>query len=136
MRPRRDCGFTLVESLVAVTLLALLFGALLPVFQNGLTVLGRGDRHLRAVHIAQSLLSVEASGQAENGAAAPRPARAAGEQGDFAWQVLREAYDGDDGAPLLDARAAVVLVRVTAVVTWPGNVHGVRLSTLAVDAVR
>jgi hypothetical protein len=88
------------------------------------------------VHIAQSLLSVEASGQVGNGAAAPRQARAAGEQGDFAWQVLREAYDADDGAPPLDAQAAVVLVRVTAVVTWPGNAHGVRLSTLAVDAVR
>lgn len=136
MRPRHEGGFTLVESLVAVTLLALLFGALLPVFQNGLAVLGRGDRHLRAMQIAQSLLSVEASGQAGTVAEAPRPARAAGEEGDFSWQVLREAYDGNDGAPVLDARAAIVPVRVTAVVTWPGNVHGVRLSTLALESVR
>lgn len=136
MRRRLGSGFTLVETLVAVTLLALLFGALLPVFQNGLAVLARGDRHLRAVQIAQSLLAVETQGFAGGEDAAPRPTHATGEEGDFAWRVLREVYDEEDGDLVLDDDAALVLVRVTAMVSWPGNAHGVRLSTLAMERAR
>lgn len=136
MRRRCGRGFTLVETLVAMTLLALLFGALLPVFQNGLAVLARGDRHLRAIQIAESLLNVEAEGLEYSMEAAPRPAHSAGEEGDFAWRVLREIYTEDDGGPVLDEQAALMLVRVTAMVTWPENAHGIRLSTLTVELRR
>lgn len=127
-------GFTLVETLVAITVLALMFGALMPVFHNGLAVLTRGDRHLRAVQIAQSLLDAQTLDPVP-GADAPAAA-AAGEQGDFAWSVQREAYAADDGAPVPEVDAALVLVRVSATVSWPGNASGVRLSTLAVEPAR
>lgn len=129
-------GFTLVETLVAITVLALMFGALMPVFHNGLAVLARGDRHLRAVQIAQSLLDAQTVDAAPGADTAARATRSVGEHGDFAWSVQREAYAGDDGAPVPDPDAALVLVRVSATVTWPGNASGVRLSTLAVEPAR
>lgn len=131
-RAPRAQGFTLVETLVAMTLLALLFGALLPVFQNGLAVLGRGDDQVRAVQLAQSLLARDAASLPAD-TDVPVPARSSGEEGRYAWSVVREPYvHGDDALPLA-TRSGLTLVRVTALVTWAANEHGVRLSTLALE---
>ena len=50
-------GFTLLEVLVAFTLLALLFGALFQVFAGGLTVTRSGEVQSRAVLLAKSKLA-------------------------------------------------------------------------------
>ena len=76
MRCRSEAGFTLLETLVAVTMLALLCGALMPLFQQGLTLLERGDRHGRAVLLAQGLLERQVA--SPDGDAAQ-----SGESGDF-----------------------------------------------------
>lgn len=125
-------GFTLVEALVAVTLLALLFGALMPVFQQGLSVLERGDRRTRAVLLAQSVLErytvsmTEAQGALES--------EASGEEDGFAWQVTREPYAADDGGPAADLEAqGLALMLVRARVQWPPGDNGITLATLVLE---
>lgn len=128
MRRRAQRGFTLLETLVAVTMLALLCGALMPLFQQGLTLLERGDRHGRAVLLAQGLLESQV---AAGGSAEPQ----SGQSGGFEWEVSREAYDAStDGGPPLDAETATWrLARLVAQVRWEGGGDGVRLDTLVLE---
>ncbi len=54
----RGCrGFSLLEVLVAFTILAMLLGALFQVFNGGLRAAHSGDRYTRATVIAQSHLA-------------------------------------------------------------------------------
>ncbi len=55
--PIAQRGFTLLEVLVAFTLLALLFGALFQVFAGGLAVTRSGETQSRAVLLAKSKLA-------------------------------------------------------------------------------
>lgn len=55
--PAAQRGFTLVEVLVAFTLLALFFGALFQVFAGGLRVTRSGEAQSRAVLLAKSKLA-------------------------------------------------------------------------------
>ena len=58
MTIRRACrGFSLLEVLVAFTILAMLLGALFQVFSAGLHAAHSGDRYTRATVIAQSRLA-------------------------------------------------------------------------------
>ncbi|TFH50464.1 MAG: prepilin-type N-terminal cleavage/methylation domain-containing protein [Lysobacterales bacterium] len=50
-------GFSLLEVLVAFTILAMLLGALFQVFSNGLHAARSGERYTRATVIAQSRLA-------------------------------------------------------------------------------
>ncbi len=133
-RVRRAGGFTLVEMLVAVTVLALLFGALMPVFQQGLAVLGSGDRHTRAVMLAQSLLAPAATAFGPEDVASPDSEQ--GREGDFTWRLQRLPYDSNDGAPELPPELPLKLVRVSAVVTWDGGGEGITLTTLRLERDR
>ncbi len=55
---RRACrGFSLLEVLVAFTILAMLLGALFQVFSGGLRAARSGDQYTRATVIAQSRLA-------------------------------------------------------------------------------
>jgi len=120
-----QAGFTLLETLVAVTLLALLYGALMPVFQQGLSALRSADRYSRAVLLAQSVLEREAVD----------PAGEAGESDDgvYRWTVSREPYAPEDSGPALTGEGILRLVQVAVTVTWPGNDVGLRLATLVVE---
>lgn len=54
---RASRGFSLLEVLVAFTILAMLLGALFQVFSGGLRAAHSGDRYTRATVIAQSQLA-------------------------------------------------------------------------------
>lgn len=132
MSRARAKGFTLVEALVAVTLLALLFGTLMPVFQQGLSVLERGDRRTRAVLIAQSLL--ERNTIPVNERQAVSEPETAGEEDGFAWEVTREPYAGDDGGPALELESTgLALTLVRAWVRWQPEGNEVSLATLVLE---
>ncbi len=143
----RAGGFTLIEALVAVTLLALLFGALMPVFQQGLAVLRSGDRHTRAVLLAQSILDRElALGGAQDGATQGSASHEAG-QG-YRWQVTRTPFIDEQLDPSADGTGPqsasgtsldgglYELVQVSVVVRWPENKFGVQLHTLALQSTQ
>ena len=132
-RARRQSGFTLLETLVAMTLLALLAGALMPVFQQGLAVLERGDRRTQAVMLAQALLEEHAVRREEEGAASAQ----SGAEGEFQWQVERVPWDAavDGGPPIDEQRRQHELVQVRARVQF-GDGAEVALSTLVLEALR
>lgn len=91
MTTKRGCrGFSLLEVLVAFTILAMLLGALFQVFSAGLHAARSGDRYTRATVIAQSqlaamgvehaLLEGITSGTTDD---------------DYHWRVTVRAYDDD-----------------------------------------
>jgi len=56
-RQRSRAGFTLLEVLVALAILALAFGVLLQIFSTGLRTVDTGDVHARAIAVAESVLA-------------------------------------------------------------------------------
>jgi len=81
-------GFTLFESLVAMTLMALLLGALLPVFQGGLATLRFGAEQTRAALLAQALLNRALVEQTGTELLPPL----SGETDGLRWQIQRRPY--------------------------------------------
>lgn len=55
--PSRQAGFSLLETLVAFSILALCLGILLRIFGGGGRLAGLSDEHARAVILAESLLA-------------------------------------------------------------------------------
>jgi general secretion pathway protein I len=55
-RGRRECGFTLIEIIVALAILAVALGALFQAFSGGLRATAVVDRQAASVMLAQSLL--------------------------------------------------------------------------------
>ena len=115
----RQRGFTLLEVLVAFTILALIFGALFEVFAGGLTAARQGESYTRAILLAQSKLAeVTASDEF-----------AIGEQSGFfdvnarlqdgprfLWRVELVHYEGDELGPT--RRAPVQPYKLSVTVTW------------------
>lgn len=78
---RRQAGFTLVEVMVAFTILALSVGVVSVIFGNGLRLAGSADGYTRAIAVAQSKL-------AEFGLPdSLRPGLAQGVANDVRWQT-------------------------------------------------
>ncbi len=122
----RSRGFTLLEMLVAFTILVMAFSVVLRVFASGARGSARAERHVEAVVQARGLL-------ARYGA--ERPLRRLDERGRLDsgadWSVAVETAEppADD----LAAEPALVLYRLTATVRWeePGQApRQVRLQTL------
>lgn len=118
-------GFSLVEVLVAFSILALSLGVLLALFSGGLRNAGIAHEYSRAVTLAESKL-------AEVGVTEPlAPGERQGAfDGPYRWRTQVEEYiRGDEGAR---ATAPLHAYRVTVRVSWEGALgdRSVALSTL------
>ena len=124
-RWRRQRGFTLLEMLVAFTILVMAFSVVLRVFSAGARSTGFADRHSRAVAHAEALLERYAA--EEPLAAQERGGRL---EQDLQWQVTVEPYPVESGP--LEPQTEAALYRIAVTVSWPGpqERRRVRLETL------
>jgi general secretion pathway protein I len=114
----RAAGFTLIEALAAIVILALALSALLSAHDAGLRGVAAIDEHLHARLLAQSLLAQWTRDRAPQG-----PTR--GRSGRFAWAVSIVPYAG--GPP--PRTGQWMLHELTVTVAWPGG-RQIRLNTL------
>ena len=116
-------GFSLIEVLVALTILGLVLGTLFQVFSGGLRNVAAAERYVRAAVIADSKLAAV-------GREIPlEPGReSGGRQGEYAWAVAITPYQATGDATKAE-NAAVQLYRVTVSVRW-AHVLGERQVTI------
>jgi general secretion pathway protein I len=101
-------GFTLIEVLVALTILSVTLAALLSVFGSGLQRAAAMRSSTRAMSLAQSLLATTAQGTP------PSPGDTAGEFVDgFRWRMRVAPYAEQKDADEWPVRALQVAVEVS-----------------------
>lgn len=116
-------GFTLLEILVALSILAVALGAILQSLSSGLRSLGAAENHALALMHARSQL-------AKVGPLIPlEPGEQTGGAGEFEWTVTVSLFDSQEVNPVLDA--ALVPYQLDVRVTWPGG-GPVELTTMHV----
>jgi len=90
-----DCGFTLLEVVVAIAILAIAFGSLFPIFGSGLGRIKSSDERFFAVALAESklreLLVIK------NWNDLPQ----SGEEADWQWMLTRTPDSVEKAGPLL-----------------------------------
>jgi general secretion pathway protein I len=120
---RRQKGFSLLEVLVAFSILALSMGVLMQIFSSGLHNVERSGHHVKAVAIAKSLL-------ARLGRETPVLAgEQSGEFGDPERPALEDVPEsGPSGQPVM--LSPFGLMGVTIRVDWPDGHAGRRAITL------
>ena len=114
-------GFSLIEVLAALVILALGLGSLYAAFNNALGAAGRADSHLAATLLAQSLLDQQTAGRVF------KPGVTRGRQDRFSWTMAIEPAD-QELAPTAVA-GSWQLIRMAVTVAWPRQ-RQVRLETL------
>jgi general secretion pathway protein I len=131
---RRQKGFSLLEVLVAFSILALSMGVLMQIFSSGLHNVERSGHHVKAVAIAKSLLArlgretpVLAGEQSGEFGDPERPAE------QYNWQMTQQALEdvpesGPSGQPVM--LSPFGLMGVTIRVDWPDGHAGRRAITL------
>ena len=126
---RASRGFSLLEVLVAFTILAMLLGALFQVFSGGMHAARAGDRHTRATVIAQSQLS------AASVEYPPAEGFASGRTDDgFDWRVSIAPYS-DDLLPLGDAPLQPYIINVEVFWEEGGSGHILSLESILLGPV-
>jgi len=108
----RQCGFSLLEILIAFSILALSLGILLKIFSAGINNAGVAEEYTAAVQVAESLM-------AETGAEAPlEPQQATGLEHDkYHWQVSVSPFQFS--AENLDVTTITAeLFKIKVVVSW------------------
>ena len=122
---RADRGYTLIEVLVAMTILAMVMTVLFRVFSGGLRNVGIAGDYAQAVAIAESQLAAAHSGTlspgTERGAVANR----------FAWTRAVRQFDVTDSHP---ANVAAYQVNVTVAWDQSGRTREVNLSSVLLDS--
>jgi prepilin-type N-terminal cleavage/methylation domain-containing protein len=102
LAPRR--GFTLLEVMAAVAVLALVYTALAGAAMQGLSQEGEARRRLHASLLADQLLAgIEAQ---LAGGAAPAAGPTEGDEGDFTWTIDVQGYDLGSFAAVVSEAAA------------------------------
>jgi prepilin-type N-terminal cleavage/methylation domain-containing protein len=124
---RNEKGFTLLEVIVAMAILATGFLAVVQLFSGGARLASASDEYLRGVALAQhkftqlelkDFQSDETSGEFENDPA-------------YRWSFEQEPY----ASPLNDSANGIQLSQVTLTVTWDGPTEErtIRLTSLKTD---
>jgi general secretion pathway protein I len=122
----RPHGFSLVEMLVAMAILALSLGVLYQAAAGSTRNVRIDERYTYAVQIAQSLL-------AEHPSLLPEGINAAGRVSDFQWRLQSSTVESPMQAPAPSDEFAptVDLLQLDAVVRWEGpDGREVRLVTI------
>ena len=127
---RQAAGFTLLELVVAITLLALVLSALMPALQQGLSGLGRGSERAEALTLARSLLAVPSV----DGGQQPVEESTSGKSGEFEWSVSREPYLEDE-IGIIEPEQSIQPMLVSATVSWADGRQELVLRTLSLDPV-
>ena len=111
-RPRagQSAGFTLLEALIAIVILAMSLGALLQLYSTGLRGVGSIDDHLRARLLAQSVMAEMSYDRRL------RPGKLQGRFDQFAWTLSITPFD--DGQPAPQQVNPWTLHRLALTVTW------------------
>ena len=115
-------GFTLIEVLVALTILALALVPLLRIYSGGAKGADRSDHYLRASAVAESLLASAGSEYSlQEGEITGRSARI------FDWTLTIRPYQ-----PELNENSPLELFEVEAAVRWTkgARTRGLTLTTL------
>lgn len=123
----RQQGFSLIETLVALALLALVSGAVYSSFSTGLSSVEASERALLAARLARSKLAELSA--LDTVALGQR--RGITEDG-FSWLV--DVSDIDGG--VIEGTAVIRPVLVTVAVSWPGlrDTRSLELSTVRLTA--
>jgi general secretion pathway protein I len=121
-RENRQAGFTLIEVLVALTILSISLAALLAIFMQGLDRARESDNEAGARVLAQSLL-VQAK-TAEN----PSMGTSVGKSDNFLWRLQIVPYGTAQDRSSWQENVA----EIVATVSWQGDggLRSISLSTL------
>jgi general secretion pathway protein I len=132
--PRSTAGFTLIEVLVAISVLAVVLGAIGAVVGNTVRTIHSVDRRLPLLETAQSLI---ASLPARD---ALQPGTQSGTSGDFRWRIDAVLLDRnvlDNAASLLSSTAASAQPKVSWVpLAITVRVQGAEGPPVRLDTVR
>ena len=114
---RRERGFTLLEVLVAFTILALVIGGTLEVYSSNLRAIGAGEEYTRAASLARSKLDeLLASRAVEDAASLSQPEGETDEAGamTYRWRIELEPYlddlMGEEDQQVIATKLAKVVV--------------------------
>jgi general secretion pathway protein I len=111
----KQAGFSLLEILVAFSILAIALGILLNIFSSGVETASVAEEYNSAVQIAETLM-------ARTGVESPlQPGQTAGIENDkYSWRVTTAPYDLTlEGFDTKSLPAALFMVTVS--VSWGGN---------------
>ena len=126
---RASKGFTLIEVLVALSILTLIFGAALEVFSRGLGAMSASEAHALASAFARARLDEMSAAGLSPGVTSGR--ERGGDHGlEMQWEAQVTAYEEDDLGPSKSRN--IDLLRVVVRVTWSDGVRErhIRLETL------
>ena len=124
---RNRRGFTLLETLVGLTVLAIALSALLGLYSDGMRATQSGNQHARAFVLARSLLDLSTADTER----APVPAT--GSTNEFRWRVSVEPAASALSVSRRDDKWR--LYHVSAEVEWDDD-RRYRLETLKLAGVR
>lgn len=128
-RPSRSAGFTLLEVLVAMVILAVAVTAVMQLFGQGLRLARASGEHLTATLLASQKL-------AELTQAVIEPGTSQGTEGEYRWQAtVRPAPDLEPVEPPEGTRPTAKLLQVGVRVEW-GRGRVVELTTLRAVEVK